>query len=116
MTNQELKNESEQQAADLLERLGMRILARNYRLRFGEIDLVAIDGDTLTFVEVKARTNNGMIDPFEAVDHAKQKKLRRLAAAFIALERPHFVDCRFDVVSVLKTDPPQPPQHLIDAF
>ena len=113
MTNQELKAFGEDAAARLLESKGLRILARNFRLRFGELDLVALDGSILVFVEVKARSKDDLIDPYEAVDHTKQKKLRRLAEAFMARTRVGFDECRFDVVSVLG---PDRVEHLEDAF
>ncbi|MFN2426713.1 MAG: YraN family protein [Candidatus Binatia bacterium] len=87
----------EDAAAEFLRRRGFEVLARNVRTAFGEIDLVALDGDVVVFVEVKARRGSGGL---EAVDARKQRRLSRLAVAFLAragwLERP----ARFDVVAV----------------
>ena len=105
----------EDSAAGLLEGRGMRVLKRNWRCRFGELDLVAMEGTTLVFVEVKCRTRDSLYDPSLAVDHRKQVRLRRLAEAYIAMERPHFRDCRFDVVSVVASKPVRL-THLADAF
>lgn len=105
----------EDAAERLLTGSGMRILARNWRTRFGELDLVAMDGSTLVFVEVKCRQADWLYDPALAVNHRKQDRLRRLAAAFLMLERPRFQDCRFDVVSVVACSPPKL-RHLVDAF
>lgn len=90
--------EGERAAAAYLERRGLRILERNYRSRFGEVDLVALDGRTVVFVEVKLRC--GGFDPLEAVDARKREHLSRVAFDFLRrrgmLGRP----ARFDVVAV----------------
>jgi putative endonuclease len=105
----------EDAAERLLSGMGMRVLARNWRSRFGELDLVAMDGGTLVFVEVKCRTRDELYDPALAVDHRKRAQLRRLAGAFMAMERPRFEECRFDVVSVVASSPPKL-THLVNAF
>ena len=115
MSGRELQLLGEDEAEAMLSRLGMNVLARNWRSRFGELDLVALDGSTLVFVEVKCRARDALYDPAHAVDHRKQARLRRLANAFIAVERPRFTDCRFDVVSVVASSPPKL-KHLVDAF
>ena len=83
-----------------LERRGYEIIARRYRERSGEIDIVARDGETMVFVEVKARDSREFGDAAEAVTPWKQRRIARLAAEYIA--RHHLVDrpCRFDVVSI----------------
>lgn len=87
----------EERAAAYLRGVGLEILARNVRTAQGEIDLVALDGDTVVFVEVKSRRRTSGL---EAVDPRKQRRLSRLALAFLAragwLDRP----ARFDVVAV----------------
>lgn len=99
----------------LLTGKGMVVLARNWRTKFGELDLVALDGDTIVFVEVKCRRADRLYDPALAVDFTKQSRLRRLAGAYLALERPQYANCRFDVVSVVAGTPARI-SHLIDAF
>ena len=96
---------AEQLAAARLARAGWLILERNARTRFGEIDIVAADGRTLVFVEVKAaRAGHGPFceRPELAVGPAKQRRLRRLAAAWLAGYRsqPGWDQVRFDVVAV----------------
>ena len=78
---------------------GFRLAAHGYRSRFGEIDLIAWDGDTLCFVEVKTRTNVAMALPREYVTPQKQHKLRATAMLYPAERR---LDCptRFDVAAV----------------
>lgn len=86
-----------------LERLGYRILARNWRAVAadvrGEIDVVAQDGSCLVFCEVKSRRRTVVEDAYAAVTWSKQRQLRRLAAVYLAA-RTDSVDVRFDVVAV----------------
>jgi len=87
-------------AARFLERRGLVILARNLRSRLGEIDLVARDGPTLVFVEVKARRGLPGDPPEAAVDARKRARLTRLALGYLAARRLGERSCRFDVVGV----------------
>jgi putative endonuclease len=91
-----------------LERHGYRILACNYRVRFGEIDLIAEDGGALVFIEVKTRTGSTHGHPLEAVTAAKQRQLARVALDYLSRE-PREQPLRFDVVAVLlgKVGPPR---------
>ena len=81
---QQLGRWGETLAVRYLEARGMRVLARNWRCRHGEIDIVALDGDCLVVCEVKTRTGLGFGDPVEAVTWGKYARLRRLAAAWLA--------------------------------
>ena len=89
----------EQLAAAYLERRGMHLAERRYRCRFGEIDLVAWDGDTLCFVEVKTRTSCTVGLPREYVTAKKQEKLRSAALLYLS-ERGLDCPARFDVAEV----------------
>jgi putative endonuclease len=92
----------ERLAAAHLERMGMQILARRHRTRFGELDLVAWDRDrTLVFAEVKTRRGTRRT-PFEALGGAKRAQVRRMAAAWLneVAERPHAPELRFDAIGV----------------
>ncbi len=87
---------------DWLESRGWEVLARNYRTRQGEIDLIACDGEYLAFVEVKFRRNTGIIRAREAVTAAKQRRIRQAALAYLAA-RPDLAQLlqpRFDVAEV----------------
>ena len=84
-----------------LENNGYRILERRFRTRFGEIDLIADEGGDLVFVEVKTRTGHSFGSPEEAVDQRKQRRLVRLARAYLQKRRWEDRSCRFDVVAVL---------------
>lgn len=116
MSNRGLQQIGEDAAVRFLERRGMRILVRNWRIKLGEIDIVAADGATLVFVEVKARGDGNSPDPELAVGHAKQKRLRRLAEAYLAFERPEVTTCRFDVVAVVANMPEPVLRHIPNAF
>jgi putative endonuclease len=91
----------EQIAAEHLERLGFDVLERNYRTRWGELDLVAFDGRTLVFCEVKAR-RGGAGRPFEALHPGKQRRVRRMGASWLSErpDRPRAPDLRFDAIGV----------------
>ena len=87
---------AEELCADLLRRAGLRVLARNWRCRHGEIDLVAEEGATLVFAEVRFRSGEGYGGAAESVTAAKQARL--VAAARLYLMRRPDADCRFDVL------------------
>ncbi|MDQ3973544.1 MAG: YraN family protein, partial [Actinomycetota bacterium] len=94
----------EQIAVRHLERLGMRVLTRNWRCATaqvrGEVDVIAWDGRTLVFCEVKTRRDDAAGGPLAAITGRKQQRLRRLAAAFLADSGLQADDVRFDVVGV----------------
>ena len=91
----------ERMAGRFLEEQGLRILAYNFRCRWGEIDLVAWEGKTLVFVEVKYRTTERSGSPFEAVDVKKQQVICRCADFYRVRYRvPANRPCRFDVVGI----------------
>jgi putative endonuclease len=89
-------------AALHLERLGYEVLARNHRTRFGELDLVAFDGQTLVFAEVKTRLA-GSGDPFDNLHTRKRSQVRRMALAWLTerADRPYAAGLRFDGIAVL---------------
>jgi putative endonuclease len=90
----------EQRAAEHLERLGYEIVARNHRTRFGEIDLIACDAQTLVVIEVKTRRGGGR--PWDALGETKQRRVRRMGLAYITevLDRPFRENLRFDAIGV----------------
>jgi putative endonuclease len=98
---QHLGRRGEQLAAEHLERLGYAIVSRNHRTRFGEIDLVACDGTTLVFVEVKTRRGRGR--PWDSLHDAKRAQVRRMARAYLTehAERPRVRLLRFDAIGVV---------------
>ena len=95
-----LGRRGEDAAARYLRRCGYIILARGHRDNIGELDLVAVDGRTVVFIEVKTRTTHDAGHPADAVDEAKQRRLTRLALSY--MKRHDLLECsaRFDVVAV----------------
>ena len=88
-------------ACKYLKRLGYVIIARNYSTRIGEIDIIAKDGDTLVFVEVKTRRSDAYGRPEEAINAKKKRKLSRLAQLYIKNKNLYNKKARFDVVAIL---------------
>ena len=99
------------------ERLGFRVVGRNWRCRAGELDLVVERDQLLVFCEVKTRSGTAFGGGYEAVTWGKQRKLRQLAELFVAAYRPTHAGIRFDVASVA-LDRRGPPlvQLFMDAF
>jgi putative endonuclease len=107
----------EQSACRFLDEAGYRVVARNYRVRSGEIDIVAERDDTLVFCEVKTRTSVLYGLPEEAVTWSKQRRLRRLAAEYLHREGRHARRVRFDVISVRVAEGRVGDlRHIVDAF
>jgi putative endonuclease len=112
-----LGREGETAAVRFLEKKGWSVLARGFRWRRGEIDVVARDGETLVFVEVKTRTDPEHGPPEAAVTFAKRRQIRRVAAAYLAVHGLEASACRFDVLAVeFEADGRPRVRHLADAF
>lgn len=92
----------EQLAVDYLERLGLRILARNWRCRYGELDVIAADEDgrAVVFVEVKTRTGDQFGGVEQAVTPTKVRRLRRLAGLWLAQQQGNWDSVRIDVITI----------------
>ncbi len=113
---QTLGRSGEDVAAAAYERDGYRIVARNFRCRQGEIDVIARRGRTLVFCEVKTRRTDFFGDPSEAVTPVKQARLRRLAAVWLSQHPAPRMDLRFDVVSIIEDRRGTRVTRLEDAF
>ncbi len=100
MGRQELGATGERLAENFLKKKGYRIVGKNIRSPFGEIDLVAEERRTLVFVEVKTRSGNEFGFPEEAVIQKKQKRLARLASWYVMTRRKTGAACRFDILAV----------------
>ncbi|MCS6951991.1 MAG: YraN family protein [Bryobacterales bacterium] len=100
-----------------LQQQGYIVVARNYRTRggSGEVDLIAWEGDTLVFVEVKTRRSDEFGSPERAVDHDKRRKLIRAAGDYVRKAGTPWERVRFDVISVVLSAPPAI-THIRDAF
>lgn len=92
----------EELARSWLERNGMEILDANWRCPVGELDIVALDGDELAFVEVKTRTSTAFGHPAESITREKLARLRRLAGSWLEAHEVHASGMRIDVVAILQ--------------
>ena len=122
IASKELGDTAEWLAAQLLEKQGFRIVERNYRLRLGEVDIIADNGDILCFVEVKASYDDEFGDPAERVTLSKQKKIIKVAKLYLQ-KKPYLAenrDIRFDVITVTPKERHAPEkwsiEHIEDAF
>jgi putative endonuclease len=113
-----LGRQGEKRAASFLKQQGIRVLAQGVANQFGEIDLVALDGDTIVFVEVRTRRSTDAGHPAETVTPEKQAHLTRAALAFLKQNRLLERRSRFDVVAILWPEGAKTPQieHYKNAF
>ncbi|CAN5897570.1 YraN family protein [soil metagenome] len=95
---------------------GYELVERNYRTRYGEIDLVLRQKNTLVFVEVKLRTGTGYGDPLESVTPRKQDQVRAVAEQYLDEVEPQFTDLRFDVVGIIVGNGKSTVSHVENAF
>jgi putative endonuclease len=107
----------EDKACNYLEADGYQILRRNYKCRIGEMDIIALRGDFLVFIEVKTRRTISYGRPGEAVNFSKQAKLTSIALHFIKESGWKDASCRFDVIEVIAyKDESFLINHIEDAF
>lgn len=100
--------QAETAAVMFLKKHGYQILARNYRCRYGEIDIIAVHQGTLCFVEVKSRSSLACGWPSESVGRAKQRHIVRVAQHYLQVNfKNQLPACRFDVVTLLQGSPPE---------
>ncbi len=97
---------AEDVAQRYLEKLGYRVIERNFMCKAGEIDLIALHEGILVFVEVRSRYGKEAVDPIYSVNVRKQKKLVRTAQYYLAARFSKYPICRFDVVIVTLGNPP----------
>lgn len=90
--------QGEQAAARYLRAQGLRIIAKNVRYACGEIDLIAEDGKTLVFIEVRLRQHNALVSAAESITPSKQQKWKRAAQQYLQENYRQMPDCRFDAV------------------
>jgi putative endonuclease len=92
--------QGEQLAVNYLNERGYQILARNWRVARGELDIIAADGDTIVAVEVKTRSGVGFGNPLEAITLQKTQRLRRLLLSWVRAEQPRARDIRIDAIGI----------------
>lgn len=107
---QRFGQKAEAMAARFLKRRGYKIITRNHRTRSGEIDIIAREGETLVFVEVKARTSLRYGSAKAAVTPHKQRQVAKVALGYLKMTDQSHVKARFDVVTVTRRDG----RHTID--
>jgi putative endonuclease len=90
----------EDMAVTYLKNVGYQIIERNYKCLFGEIDIIAKDGDTVVFVEVKSRKSEDFGDPQTAVGWEKQKKMSKISLKYLSEKRLYPCNARFDVMAI----------------
>jgi len=113
MANKESGKEGEERAAKALEAAGMEIIERNYRSKFGEIDIIALEGETIVFVEVKNWSVFGIQDLGFSINTRKQQKIIKTAKFFLLENRKYSnMTIRFDVVFIDNNSI----RHLASAF
>lgn len=105
----------EARAVRHLEAKGMRILARNWRCSIGELDIVAKQGEYIVFVEVKSAGRKSNYRPEDRVNHEKQKRIKRLARAYLRSQRLD-APTRYDIVTVTWNDGEIKLEHFENAF
>lgn len=98
MNKRKLGNDYEDKACKYLESIGYKVLERNFRSKKGEIDIIAKDGVTIVFVEVKYRQSNSFGYAVEAVDFRKQMVIYKVAENYLSYTKRVDVPCRFDVI------------------
>lgn len=107
-----LAQQGEDRAAKYLKRQGYRILERNARLGRYEIDIIAREGDTVAFVEVKTRRSGAPVDPVESVNFHKRRHIRRGASTWIQQHDDGVTYYRFDIVTIVWPERSDPIIHL----
>lgn len=114
---QQLGRAGELLAAKFLRRRGLKTIARRFNTPAGEIDLIARDGETIVFVEVKTRRDRKLADPQDAVGAAKRRRMTRAARWFLHHKRCEDRPCRFDVVAIVLPPTGEPEiEHFPAAF
>jgi len=114
--NISIGKKGEDEALKVLKKNGYRIIERNYRCRYGEVDIIAQDGDTMVFVEVKTRGSDRFGPPQQSVDLRKQRHIISVSQTYLAHRGPADCPVRFDVVSIELRDGRYSTEIIRDAF
>ena len=116
MGNRELGAAGEEAACAFLRRRGYRIIERNYRCPFGELDVIAAKGGMLVFCEVKTRRGGDIEEALGAVDERRRRRMGRAASFYLSERGEGYGGCRFDVIALLKRGGGWRIVHVRDAF
>ena len=101
MNKRQIGSIGEDMAVEFLKSRGVKILERNYQNRFGEIDIIGREDNTLLFIEVKDRKNESFGYPLEAVGFAKREKIRKMARFFLNENHYYHYNIRFDCIGII---------------
>lgn len=115
MGNIEKGRFGEKLAKDYLILNGYKIVETNYKNKIGEIDIIALDGEILSFIEVKSRSSNAYGYPYEAVNLKKQKKIINISMVYIKQKKLSNIQLRYDIIEVYLTNPDKI-NHIKNAF
>ncbi|MGB9701729.1 MAG: YraN family protein [Candidatus Kapaibacteriota bacterium] len=117
ISNFQTGKDGEAQAVEYLENIGYSIIKQNFHFgQTGEIDIIAKDGDTLVFVEVKARNSDKYGSPLQSITPAKQKKIVNVAKGYLMINNIINTEIRFDVIAIDKSTEPHTIEHLQNAI
>lgn len=114
--NKDLGHRGENLAVKFLRRNGYKIMERNFRLKIGEIDIIARDGDQLVFVEVKTRSSDNQEFLRASVNRGKEKRLAKTASYYLNKQKYGGLTSRFDVIFVVNDNGRPKIEHIKDAF
>ncbi|MFH1090859.1 MAG: YraN family protein [Pseudomonadota bacterium] len=112
----EIGRKGEDLAVKYLAKRGLKVLARNYRTKYGEIDIICLDRKVVVFVEVRSRSSAAFMTPDESVGPDKRRRLTKAALSFLADKRWQDHSARFDVLAVTFSGSQPEIDHVIDAF
>jgi len=113
MNNKQLGSQGESFVCVHLRKMGYEIIQTNYASRYGEVDIIAQEGDEICFIEVKTRSGASYGDPLEAITAAKRHKLIRMAQWYLAQKNLENVNARFDVAGVFSNSFGEPTLEII---
>lgn len=116
MNNKNLGAVGENLAAIFLTKSGYKIIERNYKIKIGEIDIIAQNKEYIVFIEVKTRTGTKHGLPCQSVNFKKQTVIGKVASVYLAQRHIENKSCRFDVIEVLHQGSKDLINHIIDAF
>jgi len=116
LTSRKTGAAGEQLAAAYLKNKGYTIAERNYRCIFGEVDIIACEGNTIVFIEVKSRRSAEYGDPESSVGLTKQRKLSNIALAYLNEHNLENQPARFDVIAILMKRNENEIRHIQNAF
>jgi putative endonuclease len=112
----EIGQRGEEMAVSFLKGLNYQILERNYRCKLGEVDIIALDNDTLVFIEVRTRSSLDFGLPQESINRRKRHQISKVALEFMLRKKMKNIPARFDVVAISLEPGKEKVDHIKDAF